>query len=180
VIRPRFALLLALALIALTASSARGGDSRAKEPARAGDAPAATAPTVSTDATSDARTLTAAEVDHYIAGYIPQIKTCYLDQVGKAKAATGALRLEMIIHRDGSVFKLSVLAPGVTGKRLRRLDACVRKQAADWHFPVRRGFTSTVVPFFFQKTTAAGAGPHPSCWSARGCPDQRDAAGGKP
>jgi hypothetical protein len=118
----------------------------------------------------DRKTLTAAEIDRYVGEYVPAIKACYLTHRKKAKAATGALRLELIIHRDGTVFKLAIAANGIVGAPLRRLESCVRKEVERWHFPVRRGFTSTVIPFFFLRTESPGAGPIPSCWSPRGCP----------
>lgn len=146
----------------------------------AADEPTPTADPGATGADSDGKTLTAAEVGRYADGYVPAVKQCYLTHTAKAKGATGAVRLELIIHRDGSVFALTVVAPGVTGKALRKLDGCVQKQAASWHFPVRRGFTSVVIPFVFQRARRGG-GPQPSCWSARGCPGQGDKqTGGAP
>ncbi len=117
----------------------------------------------------DERTLTAAELGRYIEPYVPAIRACYLTHT-RGRSPSAALRLEIIVHRDGSVWKLGVVAPGVKG---RRLEACVQKLAQSWHFPVRAGFTTAVIPFFFQRTRAPGAGPQPGCVSARGCPEKK-------
>lgn len=123
-------------------------------------------------AAGDDRTLTAAELDRYFEPYVPQVRACYLASA-RGPRATGAVRLEIIIHRDGSVWKLGVVAPGVTGVSGVRLERCVQKAARSWHFPVRAGFTTAAIPFYFQRTHAPGAGPRPSCSRARGCPEKQ-------
>jgi hypothetical protein len=122
----------------------------------------------------DARTLTAKEVDRYLEPYVDRIRACYL---GRGKPpATRLLRLELIIHRDGSVFRLGVVTPQLARATARKVEACVRAEAAGWHFPVRRGFTHVAVPFYFHRADPRGAGPYESCWSRRGCPGQGDVA----
>lgn len=117
----------------------------------------------------DQPTLSAAALEVALTPYLPMVRACYLGQVTSPRA-TGHLRLELIIHRDGTVFRQTAVAPGVPARERRRLDACLRKTIATWSFPVRRSFTTTAVPFYFQRTRATGAGPKPSCWSPRGCP----------
>jgi hypothetical protein len=114
-------------------------------------------------------TLTAAEVQRYFAPYLPEIRDCYLANA-RGKDVTGALRLELIIHPNGSMYRFGFAAPGVRPPWSGKLDSCLRALAASWHLPERKGFTTAVVPFYFQRTSAPGAGPIESCWDARGCP----------
>ncbi len=117
----------------------------------------------------DTLTLTAKEITAAFTPYQPGVRTCYLANA-KNKEATGELRLELVIHRDGSIFRFGFMAPGVNKRWQARLDACLRERSRSWSFPVRRGFTSAVLPFVFLKTNAPNAGPYESCWDARGCP----------
>lgn len=121
----------------------------------------------------DRKTLSAEEVERYVAPYFPAVRTCFLTHAKAARKATGELRIELVIHRDGSVFQSTVGTPGVVGAARKRLEACVRKQVTAWRFPVRKRFTTALVPYHFHKTTAPGAGPMESCWSPRGCPSKR-------
>lgn len=115
------------------------------------------------------RTLSAREVQTYFEPYVPAVRACYLEHA-KGKRVTGALRLELIIHHHGQVFRFGFAAPGVEKPQLAKLDTCLRALASTWRFPVRKGFTTAVLPFVFLKTTAPGAGPIESCWDPRGCP----------
>jgi hypothetical protein len=65
--------------------------------------------------------------------------------------------ISVVIHRDGSLFRFDVSAPGVRGARLFR---CLEPIAATWRFPVRKGFTTAAVPFRYVHTAAPGAGPY--------------------
>ncbi len=121
----------------------------------------------------DRKTLAAEEVERYVAPYFPAIRTCYLTHAKAARKATGELRIELVIHRNGSIFQSTVATPGVVGAARKRLEACVRKEVTAWRFPVRKRFTTALVPYHFHKTTAPGAGPMESCWSPRGCPSKR-------
>lgn len=97
---------------------------------------------------TDAASLTAKELRKYIEPYVPGIRDCYL---AKAKLGTGSLRLELIIHRDGSVHQFGFKAPDASAAARQQLDRCLRPLSETWHFPVRRGFTSAVIPFQFVK-----------------------------
>lgn len=125
----------------------------------------------------DTRTLSAKEVATYFAPYVPAVRSCYLTNA-KNREATGELRLELVIHRDGSIFRFGFMASGVTKPWLARLDTCLRRLSQSWSFPVRKGFTSAVLPFVFLKSNVPNAGPYESCWDARGCPPGK--FGGKP
>lgn len=124
------------------------------------------------------RTLSASEVQKYFTPYVPAVRQCYLTHA-TSRAATGALRLELIIHHGGYVFRFGFAAPGVDKPALGKLDACLRELAATWRFPVRKGFTTAVLPFVFLRTNAPGAGPIESCWDPRGCPPGKAKEGGR-
>ena len=117
-------------------------------------------------------TLTAKEITTYFEPYVAGVRGCYLASATE-KEATGALRLELVIHRNGMVEQFAFAAPGVSARPRVRLDDCLRALAKTWHFPERRGFTSAVIPFLFQRTNVPGAGPIESCWDPRGCPPGR-------
>ncbi|MFN0245929.1 MAG: hypothetical protein ACKV2T_03410 [Kofleriaceae bacterium] len=113
--------------------------------------------------------MSAKDVQKYFAPYVPAVRECYVSNA-KGKNVTGALRLELIIHHGGHVFRFGFAAPGVEKPHFGKLDSCLRSLASTWRFPVRKGFTSAVLPFVFLKTNAPGAGPIESCWDPRGCP----------
>ena len=115
------------------------------------------------------RQLTAKEVARYFEPYVPEVRACYLTHT-KDKAVSGKLRLELIIHHAGHIFRFGFDALGVDKPTRAKLNNCLRALVPTWRMPVRKGFTSVVLPFLFQKTTAPGAGPIESCWDARGCP----------
>lgn len=120
----------------------------------------------------DRKLLSAAEVQHYFTPYEPAVQRCYLSHATNREAA-GTLRLELIIHRDGSVFRFGFVAAGVRKPWLERLDRCLRDLSGTWRFPVRYGFTNAVLPFIYVKSHAPGIGPYESCWSPRGCPSKK-------
>ncbi len=116
----------------------------------------------------DAPTLSAKEVARYFAPYADGVRTCYLAHARNLEA-TGLLRLELLIHHHGAVFRFGFTAPGVSKPNMKKLDACLRKLSATWRFPLRTGFTSAVLPFVFQRANVPGAGPFESCWDPKGC-----------
>ena len=113
-------------------------------------------------------TLTAKELQTYFAPYVPDVRSCYV-AYGRGPAVAGTLRLELIIHPSGDVFKFGFAAPGVEPAWRDRLGICLRKLVPRWHFPVRSRFTTAVLPFLFQRVFAPGAGPIESCWDPRDC-----------
>lgn len=114
-------------------------------------------------------TLSAAEVQRAFEPYVPEVRACYLNNA-RGKTVDGTLRLELIVHPSGKIFRFGFAAPGVKPPWLGKLDACLRALTEAWQFPARKGYTTAVLPFLFQRTTAPGAGPIESCWDARGCP----------
>lgn len=106
----------------------------------------------------DQPTLNASDLKKYFAPYIVGVKDCYVAS-SRGRTATNLLRLEIVIRPDGTVSRFAFKAPGVIGTSLRVLDGCLRSLSETWHFPVRRGFTTAVLPFQFQRTYAPGAGP---------------------
>jgi hypothetical protein len=124
----------------------------------------------------DTHTLSAKEVAKYFAPYVPDVRSCYLTNA-KSRGATGVLRLELVIHHNGSVHRFGFAAPGVTNPWKPRLDACLRKLSKTWTFPLRKGFTSAVIPFVYLKTNDPKAGPFETCTDPKGCGPRK--SGGK-
>lgn len=94
------------------------------------------------------------------------IGDCYRRHAQNQRRATGDLTLHLIIHRDGSLFRFDLSAPGVRGDRLSR---CLQRVGDGWRFPPRKGFTEASVPFRYIHTRLPGSGPYKSCWDRRGC-----------
>lgn len=109
----------------------------------------------------DQQGIDATTLRKYFAPYVGGVKDCYA-AISHERTATGVLRLEVVIRPDGTVMKFGFKAPGIIGPPLRILDGCLRSLSSTWHFPVRRGFTTAVLPFQFQRTYAPGAGPKAS------------------
>lgn len=120
------------------------------------------------------RQLTGAEIGRVTGKSLGALRRCYVEHTAAAKKATGRVEIDLIVHRDGSPFRVEVGTPGV---KSAKLTACLTAVARRWRFPRRRGFTRTVVPFLFLRTRVAGAGPAYSCWNAGGCETpKRDSA----
>lgn len=114
------------------------------------------------------RTLDPSVVEAHVKPYFADIEKCYLGTAGNI-AGAGKLELDLVIHRDGRVFSAKVATPGLGTMQSARIETCVRNIVESAKFPVRRDFTTAVVPYFFQKTFAPNAGPIQSCYSAKGC-----------
>lgn len=106
----------------------------------------------------DQTSIDASDLKKYFAPYVSGVKDCYVAS-SRERTATGVLRLELVIRPDGTVNRFAFKAPGIIGAPLRLLDSCLRARSETWHFPVRRGFTTAIIPFQFQLTYAPGAGP---------------------
>jgi hypothetical protein len=109
-------------------------------------------------------------LSRYASVYYPEIRNCYFEHGRAAKRATGELVLKLVVHRSGYIRDVVVEAPGVVGKPLRKLESCIRAKVLRWHFPVRRDFTTAILPYYFLYLDIPGAGPQYSCWNPRGCP----------
>ena len=116
------------------------------------------------------RILSREEIEAAMAPHVPAIAACYKKHAGSGAEASGRLALEMLIRPEGTVQSLWVDAPHV---RSKKLSECIHALSSAWRFPKKPGFTNAVVPFYFQKTKAKGAGPLKSCWNAKGCPDKK-------
>jgi hypothetical protein len=95
-------------------------------------------------------TLTAAEVHRALQPYRNEIRGCY-----QASAEAGSLQLDLIIHRDGSVYQLIVTTPKVAPRAARTIDRCIRQLSTRWQFPVRGALTTITVPYRFTASIAA-------------------------
>jgi hypothetical protein len=132
----------------------------------------AQAPTQHRSATERApatdRWLSQAEIDAKVKPVSAEIGKCYLDAAGPARG--GHLNVQLAIHRRGKLDAVTVQAPGLPAKVVRKVESCVRGLVESLEFPARRSSTTAVLPYHFQRTEAPGAGPQLSCWSPRGCP----------
>ena len=114
------------------------------------------------------RTLSLVEIDAQVKPVSAEIGKCYLDATGGTRG--GQLLIQLAIHRRGSLDSVSVSTPGLPAKTSRKIEACVRSLVEPLAFPTRRARTTAVLPYHFQRTETANAGPQLSCWSPRGCP----------
>ena len=112
--------------------------------------------------------LEAREVAAEVNPYAPEIERCYLARLGDPRRA-GHLDLTFVIGSGGAVVSLSAAASGLPAKTARQVEACIREAVVALHFPERRNDTTAIVPYYFQHTSAPGAGPRLSCWNPRGC-----------
>jgi len=112
--------------------------------------------------------LSAGEVAAEVRPYLPEIERCYLERLGDLRQA-GHLDLTFVIGRDGTVVSIAAAAPGLPVRTVRRVESCIRDAVDALHFPARRNDTTAIVPYYFQRIDAPGAGPQPSCWNPKGC-----------
>jgi hypothetical protein len=108
---------------------------------------------------SSEQTMSGDEVMRYALPYLPRIAQCYRRHALPDRRATGDLELYLVIARTGKVVHSEVTAPGVMMLRFAYLERCVKREVATWRFPMRKGFTNAVIPYFFLHTNAPGAGP---------------------
>jgi hypothetical protein len=83
-----------------------------------------------------------------------EVARCYKRFALRQRRATGRVKLELIVERDGSVRVpkkkgIKIKAPGVRGKRFYK---CVTKRVRRWQFPEIDFPTDVVLPFYFQHT----------------------------
>jgi hypothetical protein len=95
--------------------------------------------------------LTAAQIEHYVSAYQPNVRACYVQHALGVRTATGVLALQIRISPAGDVAEVLVRAPGITGNRLGALTACVREEVTTWHFPVAREETVAELPYVFHR-----------------------------
>ena len=115
------------------------------------------------------KSLEANEVQDLMKAANMDIGRCYLDAAGDVRGA-GRLEIKLGIHRTGSVESIAVSTPKLAPKAAKQIDTCVRAIVKDMSFPARRAPTTAVIPYFYQRTAAPGAGPQHSCWNPKGCP----------
>jgi hypothetical protein len=108
------------------------------------------------------------EVNAGVKSVSPSIERCYLDNAADV-AGAGHLDVTLVIHRNGRVQAIDVVAPGLAKTRAQKIEGCVRALVSPLQFPERKAFTTAVVPFFFQHTAAPNSGPQYSCWNPNGC-----------
>jgi hypothetical protein len=112
--------------------------------------------------------LAAREITAQVAPHRPEIQRCYLDHRTDVRRA-GHLDVTLVIARSGEVRALRIAAPGLPARATRAVQACIHELVAALRFPERRNDTTAIVPYYFQKTSAPGAGPLLGCWNPKGC-----------
>jgi hypothetical protein len=105
-------------------------------------------------------------ISRVVDAWQPMLRACWVAHATAAQRATGTLSLELVISREGIVWRRKLLAPARGNPPLER---CVFRLVDAMRFPWRSGYTTAVVPFVFLQTRARGAGPLPGCYSLRGC-----------
>jgi hypothetical protein len=115
------------------------------------------------------RTLEPDQVQERMTALSDDVRACYLGTVGELRGA-GRLDITLSIHRTGLIDRIEVRAPGLPSKLAKKVDECVRPLVAPLTFPAARTSTVVTVPYFYQRTAAANAGPQLSCWNPKGCP----------
>jgi hypothetical protein len=118
------------------------------------------------------KTLDATEIQGHMKPANDQIGRCYLDAVGDVRGA-GHMEIKLSIHRTGSIESIDVATPKLSAKQTKQIDGCVRAIVKDMSFPARRATTVAIIPYFYQRTSAPGAGPQYSCWDPKGCPTKK-------
>ena len=111
--------------------------------------------------------LPASDISAMVEHWVPDVRACWLQHASRRARLDGNLRIEVIIDPTGMVWRHSV---AVAGPRSRQLERCLASVVQEWRFPMRRGYTEAAIPFVFRASAGRGAGPYPSCYSARGCP----------
>ncbi len=113
--------------------------------------------------------LSPGDVKATLAPYADTLEHCYLDHTANVYGA-GKLSVELTVTRKGELKTLAIKTPGLETKIGMKVAGCIADTLDGVTFPARRGVTTATVPYFFQRTAAAGAGPYESCWDAKGCP----------
>lgn len=75
-----------------------------------------------------------------------QVKRCYFRHALLEPRATGQVRVDVFVRRDGGVARARVEAPGLTRRAFQR---CVVARALTWRFPASAGPTEVRMPFRF-------------------------------
>lgn len=120
-------------------------------------------------ALADPISLSVSDVKTTLAPYEAKLQHCYLDHTADVYGA-GKLSVELTVTRKGELKTLAIQTPGLTTKLGMKIGGCIADTLEGLSFPARRAQTTATVPYFFQRTAAAGAGPIESCWKAEGCP----------
>ncbi|HEY8144528.1 MAG TPA: TonB family protein [Kofleriaceae bacterium] len=75
-----------------------------------------------------------------------QVKRCYFRHALVEPRATGQVRVDLFVRRDGGVARARVEAPGLARRAFQR---CVVARALTWRFPASAGPTEVRMPFRF-------------------------------
>lgn len=90
--------------------------------------------------------LTAAQANLVASSHADQVKTCYFRHALLEPRATGKVRVDLHVRRDGGVERARVDAPGMARRGFER---CVIARALTWRFPASASTTEVRMPFRF-------------------------------
>jgi hypothetical protein len=96
--------------------------------------------------------LDGADVQKVVREHLGEIEYCYDRLAARAKAPTGEVTLSLAIEPTGKVTSVSVAAPGVN---VRSLKKCLSPQVKRWRFPATNVETQVEYPLVFDVVNAA-------------------------
>jgi hypothetical protein len=100
---------------------------------------------------ADSTALEASEIQRHLKPLTAEIGDCYKRATQNVRGV-GKLELTLVIRSDGDVEDIEVATPGLPARTAKKIDGCIRAAVADLTFPARRGETTAILPFFFQRT----------------------------
>jgi TonB family protein len=90
--------------------------------------------------------LSVAQANQVATAQADQVKRCYFRHALVEPRATGRVRVDLQVRRDGGVDRARVDAPGMVRRGFER---CVVARALTWRFPASASTTEVRMPFRF-------------------------------
>jgi hypothetical protein len=90
--------------------------------------------------------LSASQANLVASSKAAQVKRCYFRHGLVEPAATGRVRIDLVVRSDGGVARARVEAPGIAR---RGFADCVVARALTWKFPASSATTEVRMPFRF-------------------------------
>lgn len=90
--------------------------------------------------------LSAAQANQVASTHAAQVRSCYFRHALAEPRATGRVRIDLQVRRDGGVDRARVEAPGLVRRGFER---CVVARALTWRFPASVAPTEVRMPFRF-------------------------------
>jgi len=96
------------------------------------------------------------QANQVAATYAGEVQRCYFRHALVESAASGRVRVDLDVKRDGKVERVRVVAPGISRLHFER---CVVARALTWRFPASSASTEVRMPFWFQVPLRLRAAP---------------------